>query len=134
MFFKNKASQLGGLGVAAILLILPALGCGKKSPPAPVPAPAVENSPAPVVAPVAAPRVPGPPVAHPAPPSQVSLPANATADAAADQLTMELRRYVLTTRSIPKTFEDFAAKHPMKFPPAPAGKHYAIEEGKIVVR
>ena len=132
MFCKKQASRLGGLGVAAVLLVFPSLGCGKKSPPAPVPT--VENTPAPAAPAAPVVRVPGPPVAHPAPPSQVSLPANATADAAADQLTMELRRYVLTTRSIPKSFEDFAAQHPMKFPPAPAGKHYAIEEGKVVVR
>jgi len=64
----------------------------------------------------------------------VSLPPDATAEAAAGQLSTELRRYVLTTRTIPKDFDDFAAHHPMKFPPAPAGKKYVIENGQVVVR
>src|SRR5690242_16056687 len=43
-----------------------------------------------------------------------------------DRLTQELRRYVIRTRSIPKNFEDFAAKSQLQAPPAPAGKKYAI--------
>ena len=85
-------------------------------------------------APAAAPRSSGPPVASVAPPSHLELAPNATAEDATGQLSMELRRYVLSTRTIPKNFDDFAARHPMKFPPPPAGKHYAIEEGKVVLR
>ena len=131
-FFMNVlwVKNLRGLmlvGVAACLL--PAVsGCGKKSPPS-APSTVENNS-----APAAAPRPSGPPVASVAPPSHLELAPNATAADAAGQLSMELRRYVLSTRTIPKNFDDFAARHPMKFPPPPAGKHYAIEEGKVVLR
>jgi hypothetical protein len=98
-------------------------GCGKKSPPPLAPATVENNS-----APSAAPR------SSVAPPSRLELAPNATAEDATGQLSMELRRYVLSTRTIPKNFDDFVARHPMKFPPPPAGKHYAIEEGKVVLR
>ena len=120
--------------VVVLLPLLLLCGCGKKSVPKASAPPPVENQTAPPVALAVAPRPAGPPVAHPAPPSQVSLPANATAEAAAGQMTMELRPYVAYTLTIPKFFEDFIAHHPMKFPPAPPGKNYAIEDGRIIVR
>src|SRR5512146_1875374 len=43
------------------------------------------------------------------------------------QLTDELRKYVIRTRSVPKDFEEFAAKSNAQFPPAPAGKKYVIK-------
>lgn len=124
----NHSNQKNWPALLVCLAVLASAGCGKKQPPAAV----VETSPASAVAPV--PRPAGPPVANAAPPSKVNLAASATADAATEQLTMELRRYVIYTRKIPKTFEEFAAAHPMKFPPAPAGKHYAIDNGKVVVQ
>ncbi len=54
-------------------------------------------------------------------------------DAALQQLTTELRKYVVRTRSIPKTFEEFAAKSNAQFPPPPAGKKYAIADQAVVL-
>ncbi len=38
------------------------------------------------------------------------------------QLSEELRKYAIRTRSMPKDFDDFASKSQVQFPPAPAGK------------
>ena len=48
-------------------------------------------------------------------------------------LSLELRKYVVRTRSIPKTFEEFAAKSQVQMPPAPAGKKYAIQGQAVVL-
>src|ERR1039458_6272276 len=93
-------------------------------PPARVPAPA----PAPGVA---ASRGPA---GQPLPASSQAIAANATASEVAGQLTMELRRYVAYTRSIPKNFEDFTAHDPIKFPPPPPGKRYVITGGQVVLQ
>lgn len=53
-------------------------------------------------------------------------------NATVQRLTAELRDYVVRTRSVPRNFEEFAAKSQLQFPPAPAGKKYAIE-GQVVV-
>ena len=74
------------------------------------------------------------PVPQDAPAANLNIPSDASAEATADQLSMELRRFVAYTRTIPKDFNDFVARHPMKFPAAPTGKHYVIESGKVVVR
>lgn len=76
----------------------------------------------------------GAPAPQPLPPSSQTIAADATAEAAAGQLTAELRRYVAYTHSIPKSFEDFAAHDPIKFPPPPSGKKYVIAHGKVVVQ
>ena len=49
------------------------------------------------------------------------------------QLTAELRDYVVRTRSVPKNFEEFASKSQVHFPPPPAGKKYAIEGQSVIV-
>lgn len=128
IFSRKNLRQLVFLQVLMALVLS---GCGKKPTPPVEPPTATDSAPAPAVT-VAQPT--RPPVASTAPRSQLSLPADATAQAAAEQLSIELRRYVLATRTIPKDFNDFVARHPMKFPPAPAGKSYAIEDGKVVLR
>ena len=55
------------------------------------------------------------------------------ANATLQQLTQALRDYVVRTRSVPKDFDDFAAKSQVRFPPAPDGKKYAIEDQKVVL-
>ncbi len=50
-----------------------------------------------------------------------------------ERLTEELRRYVVATRSVPKDFEEFATKSKVQYPPAPAGKKYAIKSQSIVL-
>jgi len=49
------------------------------------------------------------------------------------QLSLELRRYVVSTRSVPKNFEDFAAKSHLQIPPPPAGKKYIIQGHAVVL-
>ncbi|MCX6921770.1 MAG: hypothetical protein NT154_00900, partial [Verrucomicrobia bacterium] len=48
------------------------------------------------------------------------------------QLSLELRRYVVRTRSVPKNFDEFTAKSGVQAPAPPAGKKYAIQ-GQVVV-
>ena len=117
-------------------LLFSVVGCGKQNeavPPSAAPPAAEPASAAPPQRAMSPPPAGGPPVAHAAPPP-ASIPGDATAEAAAQQMTMELRRYVAYTRTIPQSFEDFMARHPMKFPAPPAGKKYAIEAGQVVIR
>src|SRR6187551_841366 len=55
------------------------------------------------------------------------------ADANLAELTRELRRWVVTTREKPASFEDFATKAKIKVPPAPAGKKYALSSEMRVI-
>lgn len=133
MIARNKAMLslaviLGGLG----LMIAVTTGCGRKAAEAPPKAEGQANS-VPSASPVAA-KIPTGPVPQAMPAASVAIASGANADEAAGKLTMELRKYVAYTRNIPKNFEDFVAHHPMKYPPAPAGKKYVIEDGKVVVR
>ena len=57
---------------------------------------------------------------------------NSDINAVLHDLSLELRKYVVRTRSVPKNFEEFAAKSHVQAPPAPAGKKYAIQ-GQVVV-
>ena len=63
----------------------------------------------------------------------VAAPANGDMNAVLEQLSLDLRRYVVTTRSVPKTFEEFVAKSHAQVPPAPAGKKYIIQKQAIVL-
>ncbi len=65
-------------------------------------------------------------------PTNIVIADTGDVNATVQRLTAELRDYVVRTRSVPKTFEEFAAKSQVQFPPAPAGKKYAIE-GQMVV-
>jgi hypothetical protein len=44
-----------------------------------------------------------------------------------------LRRYVVRTHKVPKTFDEFAANSNVQFPPPPTGKKYAIEGQAVVL-
>ena len=126
LFCFHRCGLALSLSLASAIFLC---GCHKKPlaaspPPEPVPAPA------------AAPVVPAShgPAAQPLPASSQAIAANATASEVAGQLTMELRRYVAYTRSIPKNFEDFTAHDPIKFPPPPPGKRYVITGGQVVLQ
>ena len=54
-------------------------------------------------------------------------------DATLGQLTSELRRYVVHTRSVPKDFEEFIAKSGVQAPSPPSGKKYAIQQRAVVL-
>ena len=49
------------------------------------------------------------------------------------RLSLELRKYVVRTRTVPKSFEEFLAKSQAQVPPAPAGKKYAIQGQAVVL-
>jgi hypothetical protein len=55
-------------------------------------------------------------------------------NATLQQLTKELRDFVVRTRSVPKNFEEFAAKSQISFPPPPQGKKYVIVKQEVVLQ
>jgi hypothetical protein len=57
----------------------------------------------------------------------------ADVDTALQQLSRELRTYVVRTRTVPRSFEEFAAKSQLQAPPPPAGKKYAIRDKAVVL-
>jgi len=67
-------------------------------------------------------------------PTPVAISDTGNPDAALEHLTTELRSYVVRTRSVPKNFEEFAAKSNLRFPPPPAGKKYAIKGQAVVLQ
>ena len=67
-------------------------------------------------------------------PPAVTIAANEDTQAVLQQLSLELRRYVVRTRKIPRTFDEFAANSNVQFPPPPAGKKYAIEGQAVVLK
>ena len=109
----GPASPVAGSLLWAVLLSAAlAAGCSKE-PPAAAPAAAA-------------------PAAPPSAKSAV-IPDSGDVNATLNQLTLELRRYVVGTRSVPKDFEDFAAKSRVQAPPPPAGKKYAIKDQAVVL-
>jgi hypothetical protein len=108
-------------GVVAVLL---ASGCSKHQPAAaPEPSAGADTAPP-------SPRAPG----FLSDTSAVAV-VNETGnmDATLAQLSAELRRYVIGTRTVPRSFEDFAAKSRLQAPPPPAGKKYAIQGQAVVL-
>lgn len=67
------------------------------------------------------------------PPKAAAIPDSGDVNATLSQLTLELRRYVVSTRSVPKDFEEFAAKSRVQAPPPPPGKKYAIKAQAVIL-
>jgi hypothetical protein len=111
-----------GVLVAAVLVA----GCKKEAPPpnlSTAAAPGQEAAPA-----SPAGQVPMPP---PPPPAVVRDAGDVNATLA--QLSLELRKYVVRTRSVPKSFEEFVLKSRVQVPPPPAGKKYKIQDQAVVL-
>jgi hypothetical protein len=127
-----KKRNLLLLGLALLLVGL-AIGCKKPNETSSALAPAnatgtdpgTPSGPAPPSS-----RGPGPSLTAPAP---AVIQEQADPDAALAQLSTELRKYVVRTRSVPKNFEDFLAKSQVQAPPPPAGKKYAIQNQAVVL-
>jgi hypothetical protein len=68
-----------------------------------------------------------------APPKAAVIADSGDLNATLNQLSLELRKYVVRSRSVPKNFEDFLAKSGVQAPPAPAGKKYAIQDQAVVL-
>ena len=62
-----------------------------------------------------------------------AIPENADTSVVLNQLSMELRKYVLSSRKAPRTFEEFIAGSRLQAPAAPPGKKYAIEKGAVIL-
>jgi hypothetical protein len=76
----------------------------------------------------------GAPVAQTqAQPHPLAVAADADAQAVLNQLTREVRRFILRTQRPPSTFEDFASKSGVKFPPPPTGKKYELTRQMQVI-
>ncbi len=67
------------------------------------------------------------------PPAAVVIPDNGDLNATLNQLSLELRKYVVRTRSVPKDFDDFIARSHVQAPTPPTGKRYAIQDQAIVL-
>jgi len=111
------------LGLVLVCLSVLLAGCGRESkePPQPVAPSEVPTSPR------------GPVRLSEAPAPATVIPDTGDVNATLKQLTLALRDYVVRTRSIPKNFDDFAAKSQTRFPPPPAGKKYAIQGQEVVL-
>jgi len=113
-------------GLVLVLLFALAAGCGKKPEAVAVPPPTTAFDPARDAA-------PQPMDLPPNPEMQVVAP-GLDSDAVLAQLSGELGRYVRYTHAPPKTFEEFAKKDPITFPPPPAGKKYVISAGQVILK
>ena len=102
----------------------PAPGAGTATNAAPLDQSAVSSSAPP------SPRGPGP---MPVTPATTVISETGNIDATLAQLTSELRKYVLRTRSVPKNFEEFIAKSGLQAPSPPPGKKYAIQNRAVVL-
>jgi hypothetical protein len=124
--------RLSLLSWALVMAAMLAGGCSKEQPAAGVTrATNAAQTDVPGTVPAAPPsRGPGP-MAAPARP--VVVPDSGNVDATLAKLTLELRKYVIGTRSVPKNFEEFAAKSRVQAPAPPAGKKYAIQGQAIVL-
>ena len=67
------------------------------------------------------------------PPPTALVPDTGDVNATLQHPTLALRDYVVRTRSVPKNFDDFAAKSQTSFPLPPAGKKYAIQGQEVVL-
>jgi hypothetical protein len=67
------------------------------------------------------------------PPAPAVIADSGDMNATLGQLSMELRKYVVSTRSVPKDYEEFAAKSHVNAPPPPPGKKYAIKNQAVVL-
>jgi len=118
---------------ALLLVAAVAVGCGKHEPvpgigtatkAAPLDQAAVSTSAPP------SPRGPGP---MPATPPATIVSEAGNIDATLSQLTSELRKYVIHSRSVPRDFEEFVGKSGVQAPSPPPGKKYAIQKRTVVL-
>ena len=66
-------------------------------------------------------------------PPAATIADSADVNATLNQLSLELRKYVVRTRSVPKNFEDFISKSNVQAPPPPPSKKYAIRDQAVVL-
>ncbi len=117
--------------ICAAILLVSALTSGcKRSEPSSANNTSTPEAATSAVGSAVSPRGPGS-VLTPEPATVVADPADPSATL--HQLSLELRKYVLRTRTVPKNFEEFAAKSHLQAPPTPAGQKYAIQGQAVVL-
>jgi hypothetical protein len=119
-----------------IVLLLAAtlvVGCSKQQPAASANAATSMAQAAPSAVADSAPPSPREPGPMAPPPTAVVVPDSGDVNATLNQLSLELRCYVVRTRSAPKNFDEFAAKSHLQAPPPPPGKKYAIQDQSVVL-
>jgi hypothetical protein len=116
---------------ASLLVVALAAGCKKQGPEPSASGASNAVPPEPSAPAAAAVRSPGAPVPRSYTPAAIAAPQNTDMSATLNQLSLELRKYVVSTRSVPKNFEEFVAKSRIQVPPAPAGQKYVIQ-GQVV--
>ncbi len=110
--------------LSTLLFLLLALGCKKQQPVPSIASTSQETSSA------SAPISQGAPGSNA--PAAVVISDGGDINTVLHELSLELRRYVVRTHSVPKNFEEFAAKSQTQIPAPPEGKKYAIQ-GQVVV-
>ena len=115
------------VGLLLLLGLGFAQGC-KKSQPAAGDSPTVASEPA------APPSTRGPGIAPLNPATgPVVISDSGDVNTTLERLTTELRKFVVGSRSVPRTFEEFAEKARLEFPAPPAGKKYKLAGQTIVL-
>ncbi len=109
-----------------LLVVCVALVCGGCSQKTDAPPPAATNT----ALPPASPRAPR---ALAGATSPTTIPDTGDSAVTLQQLTQALRDYVVGTRTLPRNFDEFAAKSQVQFPAPPSGKKYAIEGQAVVL-
>ena len=115
----NVVLRLPGVFVLGLLLT----GCGRESKAPPPVAPADASLP----------TSPRGPVHLGESNAPLEIAQSGDINATLRQLTAALRDYVVSTRSVPKNFDEFATKSQITFPPPPAGQRYAIQGQEVVL-
>jgi hypothetical protein len=69
----------------------------------------------------------------PVPPTPGVVQPSADQQAVLAQLTLEVRKFVVSTRTVPKNFDEFASKSQIQIPAPPSGKKYAIKNQEVVL-
>src|SRR4051812_1918100 len=109
-----------GLIALALCLLGAATGGCKKDVSSAVPATQTNAIPPDSASPSAqAPPVRGPGPMPAGPPGPAVVPDEGGVDTVLTQLSLELRKYVVRTRTVPKTYEEFIAKSNVQAPPPP---------------
>ncbi|PWU17249.1 MAG: hypothetical protein C5B50_11695 [Verrucomicrobia bacterium] len=124
--------RLVKLCLLAMLTAMAAGGCSKHSAPVATTSANLARQEDSNAVPVPAPSPHGPgPTSEPA--TAAVITDSGDTDATLRQLSVELRRYVVRSHSVPKTFEEFAAKSHVQMPPPPPGSKYAIQNQAVVL-
>jgi len=110
--------------VAMVWLALTLAGCGRDSGGGTAPARVEVTAPPSPRAPRGATNVAG---------TASAIPDSGNPDVTLRNLTQALRDYVVRSRSVPKDFEEFAAKAQVSFPPPPSGKKYVIHGQEVIL-